>query len=142
MSFPYSRKSKSQFETIKIATDFARLIEDGMIVCLNGELGAGKTFFVKQVLLHFDFDRVNSPTFAIVNEYNGKKKFYHFDFYRINKESELIDIGIDDYFKDKEAISFIEWANLFPNILPEKRIEINISFTDENTRLFNFIKYD
>ncbi|MCK7524620.1 MAG: tRNA (adenosine(37)-N6)-threonylcarbamoyltransferase complex ATPase subunit type 1 TsaE [Ignavibacteriales bacterium] len=59
------------------------------------------------------------------------KTFYHFDFYRINKESELHDIGIEDYFNDEESIIFIEWGNLFPDVLPQKRIEINISYIDE-----------
>jgi len=142
MPFPYSRSSNSESETSVIAKEFAAHLENGMIICLNGELGAGKTFFVKQVLLHFNFENVNSPTFAIVNEYVNSKKFYHFDFYRINKQSELIEIGIEDYFGDNDSISFIEWANMFPDILPKKRIEINISFTDDNTREFNFIKYE
>lgn len=141
MSFPYSRKSVSENETSLIAKEFAASLKDGMIIILNGELGAGKTFFIKQVLKQFNITNANSPTFAIVNEYAGDKTFYHFDFYRINTESELLNIGIEDYFSDEESVIFIEWGNLFPDILPQKRIEINITYLTENEREFNFIEH-
>ncbi|MCU0343280.1 MAG: tRNA (adenosine(37)-N6)-threonylcarbamoyltransferase complex ATPase subunit type 1 TsaE [Ignavibacterium sp.] len=141
MSFPYSRKSVSENETSLIAKEFAASLKDGMIIILNGELGAGKTFFIKQVLKQFNITNANSPTFAIVNEYAGDKTFYHFDFYRINSESELLNIGIEDYFSDEESVIFIEWGNLFPDILPQKRIEINITYLTENEREFNFIEH-
>ncbi len=142
MGFPYSRKSKSEFDTVKIAFEFSKLIKDGMIISINGNLGAGKTFFIKRVLEQFGIINSNSPTFSIVNEYVGVKNFYHFDFYRINNEIELLDIGIEDYFNDDKAIFFIEWGNLFPKILPQKRIEININILDDNSRLFNFLEYE
>lgn len=141
MSFPHSRKSVSENETSIIAKEFAASLKNGMIIILNGELGAGKTFFIKQVLKQFNVTNANSPTFAIVNEYAGDKTFYHFDFYRINTESELLNIGIEDYFSDEESIIFIEWGNLFPDILPQKRIEINISYLTDNEREFNFIEH-
>ncbi|HEX9251344.1 MAG TPA: tRNA (adenosine(37)-N6)-threonylcarbamoyltransferase complex ATPase subunit type 1 TsaE, partial [Ignavibacteriaceae bacterium] len=122
--------------------EFALKLKNGMIIILNGDLGAGKTFFIKHVLKKFNVTNSNSPTFAIVNEYSGDKTFYHFDFYRINKESELHDIGIEDYFNDEQSIIFIEWGNLFPDVLPKKRIEISISYIDENQREFNFIEYE
>jgi tRNA threonylcarbamoyladenosine biosynthesis protein TsaE len=142
MSFPYVRKSKSEEDTILISNEFALKLKNGMLIILNGDLGAGKTFFIKHVLKKFNVANSNSPTFAIVNEYSGDKTFYHFDFYRINKESELHDIGIEDYFNDEQSIIFIEWGNLFPAVLPKKRIEISISYIDENRREFNFIEYE
>lgn len=142
MSFPYSRKSKSEVDTVLIADDFSSKLKNGMIIILNGDLGAGKTFFIKHVLHKFGITNTNSPTFAIVNEYVADKVFYHFDFYRINKESELHDIGIEDYFNDEQSIIFIEWGNLFPQVLPKKRIEINISYINDNEREFNFIEYE
>ena len=142
MSFPYLRKSTSEDDTILIANEFAEKLQNGMIIVLNGELGIGKTFFIKNVLKKFSVTNSNSPTFAIVNEYYGDKIFYHFDFYRINKESELHDIGIEDYFNDEQSIIFIEWGNLFPQVLPKKRIEINISYINDNEREFNFIEYE
>ena len=142
MSFPYSRKSKSEVDTVLIADDFSSKLKNGMIIILNGDLCAGKTFFIKHVLQKFGINNTNSPTFAIVNEYMGDKVFYHFDFYRINKETELHDIGIEDYFNDEQSIIFIEWGNLFPHVLPKKRIEINISYINDNEREFNFIEYE
>lgn len=142
MSFPYSRKSKSESDTALIADEFSAKIIDGMIIILNGDLGAGKTFFIKQVLQKFGITNTNSPTYAIVNEYRVDRIIYHFDFYRINRESELYDIGIEDYFNDEQSIIFIEWGNLFPHVLPKKRIEINISYINDNEREFNFIEYE
>lgn len=142
MNFPFSRESSSEADTNDIAKEFSRLLCDGMVVSLNGNLGAGKTFFVKRVLEGFDVINANSPTFAIVNEYYGKKKFYHIDFYRINAEKELYDIGIEEYFSDDEAITFIEWGNMFPNILPKQRIEINIIMLNDDLRKLDFVKYE
>lgn len=142
MFSPYLRKSKSEDDTSAIADEFAANLKSGMIVILNGDLGAGKTFFIKKVLQKFNVTNSNSPTFAIVNEYFGDRSFYHFDFYRINKESELHDIGIEDYFKDEQSIVFIEWGNLFPQILPKKRIEIRISYNDKDEREFKFTEYE
>lgn len=142
MAIDYSRKSNSEKDTNDIAVEFSKLIVDGMIISLIGNLGAGKTFFIKRVLEQFDINNANSPTFALVNEYSGKKKFYHFDFYRINKKVELIDIGIEDYFNDDEAISFIEWADLFPDVVPNKRVEIMITVLEDDSRIFYFKQYE
>jgi len=140
MDFPFERISRSESETELIAKDFSAFVTEGMIIVLIGDLGAGKTFFTKKLLHYFDINTANSPTFAIVNEYNGLKKFYHFDFYRINKAEELIDKGIEDYFSDNDAISLIEWGNLFPDLLPNERFEIEIKFTSEDERIFEFRK--
>ena len=120
MKFPFSFISKSEEDTTAIANEFADLVENGMIIILNGDLGTGKTYFIKQVLQKFSVTNANSPTFAIINEYAGDKIFYHFDFYRIIKETELLDIGIKDYFYNTESVIFIEWGNLFPIFCPEK----------------------
>ena len=142
MPFPYLRKSNSEEDTITIANEFSGLIETGMVIILNGELGVGKTFFIKKILEKNLINNSNSPTFAIVNEYEGKNKFYHFDFYRINTESELHDIGIEDYFSDMDSIIFIEWGNLFPKVLPKKRMEINIISSENGERIFSFKQYE
>lgn len=142
MAYPYVRKSTSEDDTRLFANEFTIRLKNGLVVVLNGDLGAGKTFFIKQVLQNFKVTNANSPTFAIVNEYFGDKTFYHFDFYRINKESELHDIGIEDYFNDEQSIIFIEWGNMFPAVLPKKRIEISISYINEHEREFNFIEYE
>jgi tRNA threonylcarbamoyladenosine biosynthesis protein TsaE len=85
---------------------------------------------------------VSSPTFALVNEYYGKLKYYHFDFYRIEEVREIYDIGFDEYMKDDDAVKFIEWGGLFPEVLPRKRTEIQITLDKDFNREFSFIKYE
>lgn len=142
MGINYTRKSASEDDTHTIAKEFSDYITNGMVISLIGNLGAGKTFFIKALLEQFGIENANSPTFALVNEYVGKKKFYHFDFYRINKESELIDIGLEDYLQDDDAICLIEWADLFPQVLPAKRIEILITVNDDYSRYFEIKEYE
>ena len=109
---------------------------------LIGNLGAGKTFFIKKLLASFGIRNVNSPSFAIVNEYEGKIKAYHFDFYRLNKIEELYDIGWEDYLNDTEAVLLVEWGDLLREALPVKKIEISISFMDGTKRRFDFKEYE
>lgn len=142
MDFPYKKKVITEDDTSALAAEFAGNLKGGEVIILNGELGAGKTFFVKHALRRFGIDNVSSPTFALVNEYSDGLKFYHFDFYRINKASEIIDIGFTDYLNDETAVSFIEWGNLLPEVLPESRIEININFNEDMSREFEFIRYE
>jgi tRNA threonylcarbamoyladenosine biosynthesis protein TsaE len=134
-------KVNSEEGTKKFALEFASGLKDGDIIVLNGNLGAGKTFFIREACHYFNISVVSSPTFALINEYKGKKKIYHFDFYRINKIEELYDIGFEDYFNDEGAIVFIEWGNLFPEILPDSRVEINIKTGEENNRTFEISNY-
>jgi tRNA threonylcarbamoyladenosine biosynthesis protein TsaE len=131
----------SEEETKKLAHEYAAGLIPGDIVVLNGNLGTGKTFFIREAVKFFEVAAVSSPTFALVNEYEGKIKIYHFDFYRINRLEELYDIGFEDYLNDEEAVIFIEWGNLFPEILPHKRKEINIEAGEEQQRMFEFKEY-
>ncbi len=134
MNLPFKATLNSETETKKIAADFSEIIKEGDVICLYGDLGSGKTFFVKSVCENFEIFDVNSPTFAIVNEYSGKIKVYHFDFYRLKNSGELMDIGFYEYLNDKDAVSFIEWSEKFPEILPQNRIEIYLKFVDELKR--------
>ncbi len=142
MEFPIERLVNNENETKSLAREFSSILTAGDIILLNGNLGTGKTFFVKSVLENFNVSDVNSPTFAIVNEYNSARhKFYHFDFYRINKEYELYDIGIDDYLSDPDAITFIEWADLFPDVVNNFSYRITFEFIDEGKRRITIEKY-
>lgn len=141
MKHSYSVKISSEQETIDFAKEFAARIIEGDVIVLNGNLGSGKTFFIKHAAGVFGINNVNSPTFSIINEYEGSKKVYHLDFYRINSAKELYDIGYDDYLNDQQAVIFIEWGNLIPEVLPEKRIEINIEVNDNFTREFFVVNY-
>jgi len=138
LKLPYSTTVKSEEETAKLASEFADGISLGDVVVLNGQLGAGKTFFIKHTLLKLGIDTVNSPSFAIINEYKGKNKYYHADFYRLKNIGELYDIGWQDYLNDDEAVIFIEWGNLIPAALPNKRLEIDVFLNEDFSREFNF----
>jgi tRNA threonylcarbamoyladenosine biosynthesis protein TsaE len=138
--FPSIHKVFSEDDTEILAAEFSYLINPGQVIILNGNLGTGKTFFIKSVLKAFNVNGVSSPTFSLVNEYTGKMKFYHFDFYRIEIVKELYDIGFDEYMNDDESVKFIEWGNLFPIVLPNKRIEIEIKLLDDFSRELYFTR--
>ena len=133
MVFPFITIVNSEPETSGVAKEFSKHLNTGDIVLLNGELGTGKTFFVKAVCGEFGITNVTSPSFAIVNEYRGALSVNHLDFYRIKKVSELIDIGINDYLSD-DALTFIEWAESYPEILPHKYFRINIEYINDVSR--------
>ena len=142
MDFPITKLVKSEAETKELAKDLSDVFDAGDIITLNGELGAGKTFIVKSICENYGIRNSSSPSFAIVNVYEGDKKINHFDFYRIKKIEELYDIGIEDYFSDENAIMFIEWGDLFPEILPPNRFEIKIKSLDGNSREIIIEKYE
>lgn len=142
MQFPFHKKILSEDETGEIALKFSELLNPGDIVLLNGDLGSGKTFFVKNVCRQYGIENVSSPSFAIVNEYQNSKKIIHFDFYRIKKIVELYDIGFEDYLMNDEAIVFIEWSNMFPELLPKRNYEIEIKFTDNSSREISILKHE
>ncbi|MCG6914401.1 tRNA (adenosine(37)-N6)-threonylcarbamoyltransferase complex ATPase subunit type 1 TsaE [bacterium BMS3Abin03] len=142
MVLPFTKTVNNEDETAQLAVDFAKLVNNGQVIILIGNLGAGKTFFIKKLLASFGIRNVNSPSFAIVNEYEGKIKAYHFDFYRLNKIEELYDIGWEDYLNDTEAVLLVEWGDLLREALPVKKIEISISFMDGTKRRFDFKEYE
>ena len=98
----------------------------GQIYCLSGDLGVGKTVFTKGFAKGLGItEHVTSPTFAIVNEYEGRLPLYHFDVYRIGDVSEMDEIGYEDCFYG-EGVCLIEWSQLIPEILPEQVVRIRI----------------
>lgn len=123
--------SNSLNETQKFAEEFATKLKPGDVLCMYGDLGAGKTAFVQGLAKGLSVtDYVNSPTFTIVNEYEGKVPLYHFDVYRICDSFEMYDIGFDEYI-DGDGICVIEWAELIEDILPEKYYKITITKEDD-----------
>lgn len=142
IKIPSTKIVISEEETSALASDFAAVIKLNDKIVLNGQLGSGKTFFIKKALLAMGIKNVNSPSFAIVNEYTGRNKIYHFDFFRLKDIKELIDIGWQDYMNDEDAISFIEWGNILPAALPKTRYEISIEVNENMTREFSFQKYE
>lgn len=119
--------SKAPTDTEKIGEKIGQALENGDVVCLSGELGVGKTAFVKGLAKGMGVkEHITSPTFTIVNEYNGKYTLYHFDVYRVNDVDELCEMGFEEYLYG-DGISVIEWAELIKPILPKEKLWVEIS---------------
>ncbi len=119
--------SNNREETLKIAHEFASSLKRGDIVCLNGDLGAGKTAFVSGVAKALGYNGyTSSPTFTLINEYVADMPIYHFDVYRIDFSDEMYDIGIDEYLFG-DGVCLIEWSEKIKDILPAGVININIT---------------
>ena len=112
--------------TMNLGKQLGKIVHAGDIICLTGDLGTGKTHFTKGIAEGLEIDSpITSPTFTIVNEYEGRLKLYHFDVYRVNDPDEIEAIGFDEYiFSD--AVSIIEWANYIKDLIPEEHIWVEI----------------
>lgn len=128
----------NSLETINnAAIDFVKQMGNNTVFAFYGNMGAGKTTFIKAICKELGVeDAINSPTFAIVNEYRSKTSelIYHFDFYRIKTEKEVFDLGYEDYFYSG-SLCFIEWPELIENLLPLDVIKIHIRETENGQRL-------
>lgn len=120
-------ESNSPEETFRAGKELGERAYAGQVFTLTGDLGVGKTVFTQGLAKGLGIDEpVNSPTFTIVQEYDGGRlPFYHFDVYRIGDIEEMEEVGFDDYVMG-EGVSLIEWADLIREILPDKRTEILI----------------
>lgn len=124
--------SSSPEQTVQFGKEYAAELKPGDIVLLNGDLGSGKTQFVKGICEHFKVkENVNSPTFILVNEYTPDtnsdiSKIFHFDFYRIKKAEELKEIGFNEYMRN-DSICLIEWPDIILPLLHRKTFKINFS---------------
>lgn len=114
-------------DTFACGYECGQKAQAGEVYCLYGDLGVGKTVFTQGFAKGLGIDEpVNSPTFTIVQVYDdGRIPLYHFDVYRISDPDEMYEVGFDDYVEG-DGVSFIEWANLIDEILPERRTEITI----------------
>ena len=129
----YKVTTHSQLETIELAENFESEKFPNMIICLDGELGSGKTVFTKGFANALGItETITSPTFTIIKEYEGELPLYHMDVYRLDNES--CDIGIEEYFQ-KGGVCIIEWSENIESILPKERLNIKIQVLDENKRL-------
>ena len=128
--------SKSVKETETLGRKIASVLSGTEVIAMFGDLGAGKTAFTRGLASGLSFDYgVSSPTFAIVNEYNGKFNIYHFDMYRITSEDDLYSTGYYDYLDN--GIVIIEWSENIEYALDDNAIRITIKKTDdENHRIF------
>ena len=119
------------------AKQFIAAMEDNTVFAFYGKMGAGKTTFIKAICKELGVtDVINSPTFAIVNEYRSDETgelIYHFDFYRIKKLDEVYDMGYEDYFYSG-ALCFIEWPELVEEVLPGDAVKVTIEEVEDGTR--------
>jgi tRNA threonylcarbamoyladenosine biosynthesis protein TsaE len=124
----------SDEETLLAGEEFSKTLKEGDVVALNGDLGAGKTVFVKGIAkgLHIS-DIITSPTFTILREYKGSLPLYHFDVYRISDPDEMFEIGFSEYL-DGSGVSVIEWAEKVEELLPERSVGVLIKKTGNNRR--------
>ncbi len=132
--------SNSYEETAAVAAEFAETLNGGEVIAMYGDLGAGKTAFVQGLARGLGIDRhITSPTFTIVNEYEGRLPLYHFDVYRIADPDEMYEIGYDEYITNG-GVCIIEWAELIEELLPEDCIRIEILKDDEKGDDFRIIR--
>ena len=113
--------------TERLGQVLGKLLQSGDVVCFTGDLGAGKTHCCRAIAMSLGVPAgdVTSPTFTLMNVYQGDVEIRHFDFYRLQREEELADIGFDEYCGG-DGITLIEWAELFPESLPEEYLQINL----------------
>ena len=129
----YKITTKNEFETIELAQNFESEKFPNMILCLDGELGSGKTMFTKGIANALGItENITSPTFTIIKEYEGELPLYHMDVYRLDGNTD--GIGIEEYFI-KGGVVVIEWASTIKDILPEERLDIKFKVVDETKRL-------
>ena len=131
----YKITTHNESETTLLAQNFESEKFPNMVICLNGDLGSGKTVFAKGFASALGIDEViTSPTFTIVKEYyGGEMPFFHMDVYRLDEGN--VEINFDEYFV-KKGVTIIEWADLIKEELPEERLDISIRIIDEDKRLF------
>ena len=128
----YKITIRDEEDLIELAQNIESEKFPNMVICLNGELGSGKTVFAKAFASAMSIDEVSSPTFSIIKEYIGELPFYHMDVYRV--ENNVENLGIEEYF-NKGGVTIIEWADMIKEYLPKERLDIKIKVTGENTRL-------
>lgn len=128
----YKLTIRSESEMIELAQNIESEKFPNMVICLNGELGSGKTVFAKAFADAMGISDVSSPTFNIIKEYIGELPLYHMDVYRVS--GNVDNLGIEEYY-DKGGVTIIEWADMIKDYLPSERLDIEIKIVDEESRL-------
>ncbi len=136
----YRITTRDESETIHIAQNLESEKFENMVICLEGDLGSGKTIFTKGFAQALGIEEnITSPTFNIIKEYpNGELPLYHMDVYRL--DGKVDGIGLEDYFK-KGGVVIIEWADMIEDYLPEERLDIKFKIVDEESRTLIFIPH-
>ncbi|WP_053955810.1 tRNA (adenosine(37)-N6)-threonylcarbamoyltransferase complex ATPase subunit type 1 TsaE [Inediibacterium massiliense] len=126
--------SSSEQKTYDLGYKLGKFLQKGDVVCLTGDLGAGKTTLSKAIAKGLEVEEcVTSPTFTIIHEYEGRVPLYHFDVYRIGEIDEMEDLGYEEYFYG-EGVCLVEWASQIEEIIPKEHLWIHIKKIDDHTR--------
>lgn len=126
--------TRDEKETYELGVKIGRLLKPGTVLSLNGDLGAGKTHLTKGIAAGLEVDDyITSPSFTILNEYEGRLPLHHFDVYRIDDIDEMYEIGFDEYLYGK-GVSVVEWGDIVESMLPKDTIKIKIMRLDDNLR--------
>lgn len=133
----YKYTSRCEEDTLELAENIESEKFPGMVICLNGELGSGKTVFVKGFAKALGIqETVTSPTFSLVKEYHdGEMSLFHMDVYRMEDSKE--NFGLDDYL-NQDGVCIIEWPEMIEEQLPEERLDVKIKVIDDDVRVFVF----
>lgn len=132
--------TESDQETIELGSALGACLKQGDVAALAGELGSGKTWFTKGIALGLGIGPntiITSPSFALVNEYPGKTTLFHIDVYRLESLSELLGAGIDECLYG-DGVSVLEWADRWPEILPDQALRVELAILDEHSRRITF----
>ena len=131
----YKYTSRSEEDTIELAQNIESEKFPGMVICLRGELGSGKTVFVKGFAASLEItETITSPTFSLVKEYDeGELPLYHMDLYRL-EDTTNNKIGVSDYF-NSDGICILEWPEMIEDQLPEERLDIKFKVMEDDTRI-------
>ena len=134
----YKVTTNSDAETIELAENLESEKFPNMVICLNGDLGSGKTVFTKGFAGAMAIDEITSPTFNIIKEYIGELPLYHMDVYRIN--GDVDSLGLEEYF-NKNGVTIIEWAEMIEDHLPKERLDITFKIAGENKRILVIVPH-
>ncbi|WP_312814891.1 tRNA (adenosine(37)-N6)-threonylcarbamoyltransferase complex ATPase subunit type 1 TsaE [Sedimentibacter sp.] len=122
-------------DTEQLGNIIGRCLDKGDVLCLDGDLGVGKTALTQFIAKEFGVkEYITSPTFTIIKEYEGKLPFYHMDVYRLDSTDDMYDLGYEEYIYS-EGVTVIEWSEKIEEILPEERINIYIKRIDDVRRV-------
>ena len=132
----FTCRTSSGEETINLGLRLGTLLNEGDIVALAGDLGSGKTWFTKGVALGLEISSdtvITSPSFSLMNEYQGRCTLFHIDVYRLENISDFLDAGLDEYLYGN-GVTVMEWADRWPEVLPEGSIKVQLRILDECSR--------
>jgi len=141
MRSPIVLSSDSPDQTYKWGTVLGSLLNRGDVVALVGELGAGKTTLTQGIVRGLgvaEDNYIGSPTFTLINEYEGRVPVYHLDFYRIEFPAEVVYLGLEEYL-DGDGVAIIEWAEKIEKLLPEEHMVVRLEYVNNSVRTLNIM---